>query len=159
MTAALLATEIAGTGVTISSALTVAGLATSLVGGMRQSSAAQSAANTQAEIYNRQAARERQIGKLNAKRARARGERVAATQRALMGAGGQDLSSGSALLVQTDLASESEFNAKLAESNAEAAVSSKMSEAVLARAKGRSSAQSSLFRTGTALLKGVSTFG
>ncbi len=150
---------IAGASVTVGDALTVVGLATSLVGGMRESSAAQSAANTQAEMYNRQATRDRQIGQLNAKRARARGERVAATQRALMGAGGQDLSSGSALLIQDNLASESEFNAKLAESNAEAAVSSKVSEAVLARAKGRNSAQSSLFRTGTALLKGVSTFG
>ena len=131
----------------------------SAAGAISQGRAQQQAAGTQAELYRRQAERERQIGALNARRQRAEAARLAGTQRALLGAAGQAAGGGSALLVQEDLAGEGEFNARLAEANAEAAAGSKMMQAVLSRAEGRGARQASYFRAGTALLKGAKDWG
>ena len=130
----------------------------SAVGKLRQGAAAKAAADTQSELYRRQADRERQIGQLNARRQREAGEKLAGTQRALLAGGGGDQSTGSALLIQEDLAQESEFNARLAENNAEAAISTKNAEIVLARAEGRAAQTASYWRAGTTLLKGAKAF-
>jgi hypothetical protein len=114
--------------------------------------AAAAAAEQNAELMRRQAARELEIGQLNARRIRDRGESLAATQRSLLAAGGGDPSSGSALLIQENLAQETEFNAQLAKNNAAMAASTKNAQAVIARAEGRSASTASLFRTGTSLL-------
>jgi len=129
----------------------------SAAGAIGQGKAAQNAANVQAQLYERQAQRDREIGALNARRQREEAERLAGTQRALLGS--QEGGSGSALLVQEDLGAEGEFNARLAEANAEAVASSKMTQAVLSRAEGRGARQASYFRAGTALLKGASAWG
>lgn len=146
-------------GVKLSTMAMVANSAMGAVGALKQGQAQAAASQTQAALYERQAQREREIGALNAKRQRQAGEKLAATQRALLAAGGGDPSTGSALLIQEDLAGESEMQARLAESNAEAAVSAKMSEAVLARAEGRNAKTASYYRAGTTLLKGAEAWG
>ena len=110
------------------------------------------AAQTNAALLTRQAERERQIGALNARRVRDRGASLAATQRALLAGGGGDASTGSALLIQEDLAEEIEFNARLAESNADEAVFGRQAQAVIARSEGRNAQTASFFRAGTTLL-------
>lgn len=140
--------------------ISAASVGMSALGAIQQGNAANAAAQTNAALMNRQARREAEIGALNAKRQRAAGEKLAGTQRALLAGGGGDQSTGSALLLQEGLAQESEFNARLAESNAEEAIFAKQAEAVLARAEGRNAKTSSMFRAGTALLKGgTAAFG
>lgn len=136
----------------VSAAASVAGAASAMQQGRQQ----QDMSNIQAEIFSRQAKREREIGELNARRTREQGESLAATQRAILAGSGGEGSTGSALLIQEDLAEETEFNARLAENNAEAAAQSKMSEAVLARLEGRNARTASFYRAGTALLSGAS---
>lgn len=74
-----------------------------------------SGAKMQAELARRQAERERQIGAMQAQQQRERSKRTEGTQRALLAARGGDTGTGSALLVQEELAEEGEFNARLAE--------------------------------------------
>ena len=138
--------------------LSTAGTAFSAMSAIRGGGAANQAAQMQAQIYQRQADRERESGQLNARRQRQAGEKLAGTQRALLAGGGGDQSTGSALLIQEDLAQESEFNARLAENNAEAAISTKNAEIVLARAEGRAAQTASYYRAGTTLLKGAKSF-
>jgi hypothetical protein len=138
--------------------LAAASLAVGTVGTIKQGQAAKQAAGLQAELYRREAEREKQIGALNAKRVRDEGESLSATQRALLGASGGAAGTGSALLIQEDLAQETEFNARLAENNAAAAISSKNAQIVLARAEGRSAQTASYFRAGSTLLKGAKAF-
>jgi hypothetical protein len=141
-------------GLTWSTVIMGAATAVGMAAQLSKGSAQQQQGDVSAEIFRRQAAREREIGELNARRVRERGESLAATQRAILGAGGGEQSTGSALLIQEDLSEETEFNARLAEANAEAAAQSKASEAVLARLGGQHARTASFFRAGTALLSG-----
>jgi hypothetical protein len=136
----------------VSAAASLASAASSMQQGRQQ----QQGADLQAELYRRQAARESEIGALKARRVREEGESLAATQRAILAAGGGEQSTGSALLIQEDLSEETEFNARLAEANAEQAAHAAASEAVLARLEGRNARTASFFRAGTALLSGAS---
>lgn len=124
-------------------------------GAIQQGKAAKQSAEFNAAMMKREADREKQIGELNARRVRKETESLAATQRALLAGGGGDQSTGSALLIQEDLAEEGEFNARLAEVNAETAVSTKMAQATLARMGGRAAGTSSYIRAGTTLLSGA----
>ncbi len=109
--------------------------------------------NFEAEIRRQEAERERQLGELNAKRQREDNERLAATQRARLAGSGRDVGTGSALLLQDDLAEEGEFNALLLEADADAKVRSKLAERELSLAAGRNASTASFFRAGSALLK------
>ena len=139
--------------------LAAASFGVSALGAIQQGKAANQQAKTQAEMYARQAERERQMGELNAARKRKEGKRVAGTQRAILGAGGGDMSEGSALLAQSELAEEAELNARLLESNAEAKVSSLQAQGVLERARGKAAQTAGYIRAGSALLKGAAQFG
>jgi hypothetical protein len=155
MEAALLAAGAsAGTASTVGTVMTAIGTLSSVMGAISGGSAANQAAQMQADVYARQAAREREMGALSAKRLRAQNEQVAASQRALLASGGRDMSTGSALLIQEDLAEEGEFNALLAENNTDATISSLRAQEVMERAKGRNAQTASYFRAGSALLKG-----
>ena len=155
MEAALLAAGAsAGTASTVGTVMTAIGTLSSVMGAIGGGSAANQAAQMQADIYARQAAREREMGALSAKRLRAQNEQVAASQRALLASGGRDMSTGSALLIQEDLAEEGEFNALLAENNTDATISSLRAQEVMERAKGKNAQTASYFRAGSALLKG-----
>lgn len=130
------------------------GTLSSVMGAIGGGSAANQSAQMQADIYARQAAREREMGALQAGRLRKQNEQVAATQRALLASGGRDMSTGSALLIQEDLAEEGEFNALLAENNTDATISSLRAQEVMERAKGKNAQTASYFRAGSTLLKG-----
>ena len=132
------------------------GTLSSVMGAIGGGSAANQAAQFQGDMYARQAQREREMGELQAGRLRTENERVAATQRALLASGGRDISSGSALLIQEDLAEEGEFNALLTENNTAAKISSLRSQEVLERARGKNAKTASYFRAGSSLLKGSS---
>ena len=143
-----------------SSFLAAAGAASSAFGAIQQGKAQNRAAQTNAALMERQATREAAIGKLNAKRQRDSAEKLAGTQRALLAGGGGDQSTGSSLLLQEGLAQEGEFNARLAESNAQEAVYSRQAQAAVERASGKNAQTSSMFRAGTTLLNsGSKIFG
>ena len=133
--------------------------AVSALGAIQQGKAANQQAKTQSEMYARQAERERQMGELAAARKRKEGKRVAGTQRAILGAGGGDMSEGSALLAQGELAEEAELNARLLENNAAAKISSLQAQGVLERARGKAAHTAGYIRAGSALLKGAAQFG
>lgn len=135
-------------------ALMAAATAMSAVGAISAGSSAQAQAKTQSEILRRQAERERQIGESNAKVQREKNKRLAAKQMALLDATGQDAGTGSALLVQQELAEEGEFNARLIENNAAAQISSLNEQRVLTQMKGSAAKKASFFKAGSALLEG-----
>ena len=126
--------------------------ATSAAGAISQGKAAQQQAETQAEIYRRQEERTRQLNTLNAKRRREDNEAVEATQRAMLAAQGRDIGTGSALLVQRNLAEEGEFNARLEENVGADAISQIQTNRVMALASGRGAQRASFIRAGAGLL-------
>ena len=120
-----------------------------------QSSSQSAGAGMQAELARRQAAREAQIGQMQAAQQRERNKRTEGTQRGLLaGASGGDPGTGSALLVQEELAEEGEFNARIIENNAAARVASARADEVLQRSRINQFEQAGLMRSGSALLKG-----
>jgi hypothetical protein len=139
--------------------LTAGKFALSALGAITAGQQAKQQAQMQSEVYARQAERERQIGELNAARKRKSNERIGGSQRALLSAGGGDMSQGSALLAQQELAGEGELNARLVESNAEAKVSSLQAQQVLERMRGSAAGKAGYVRAGSALLKGAAQFG
>lgn len=136
--------------------LAIAGTAMNAAGTISQGAAARNQASVQSEIYRRQAEREREIGKLNAQRIDKEGERLMARQRAMLASSGRDPGSGSALLLQEDLAESTEFEKRLAEAGGDTRATEAEQRATLASASGRAARRSSLFRAGTTLLKGAS---
>ena len=139
--------------------LTAISTAATAAGSVAQGRAASAQGKLQAEMYERQAQRERQIGELNAAREAKRNRAIQAQQRALLAGTGADPSSGSALLIQTDLAEEGKLNEELIRNNADAAVTTSKTQAVFARAEGKNAQRASYFRAGSALLKGAAEFG
>jgi hypothetical protein len=140
---------------TIAAVAAVASAAMAGVSAIQQGQAASSQAKMQSELYRRQAEREQQIGAINAAAARRQADALAGTQRATMGGGSRDSSSGSALLIQEDLAGEGELNAKRAENNAQAAATNLRANAAMAAASGQSAQSASYYRAGSALLGGA----
>ena len=134
-------------------ALTAASAAVSAAGAIAQGKAAENQAKTQAELARRSAERERQIGAMKAKQQRESNKRTEGTQRALLSATGGDPGTGSALLVQEELAEEGEFNARLTENNAAAQASQFEAERVMRLAAGKNARKASYFRAGQALLR------
>ena len=94
---------------------------------------------------------------MQAAQQRERNKRIEGTQRALLaGATGGDTSTGSALLVQPELAEEGEFSARILENNAAARGNAARAEEVLQRSRMNQFNQAGLMRAGSALLKGGS---
>lgn len=128
--------------------------AVSAVGAISQGKAASAQAKYQAQIANQQAERARQMGELQARNQRKKNKALEASQRAIIASRGGDTSTGSALLIGTELAAENELNARLVENNAAAQQTALQNEAELQRARARNATSSSFFRAGTSLLKG-----
>ena len=131
----------------------IAGVGAQAVGGAVSSRAERKAGAYQEAVLARQAAREREIASLQADRQRKKTEQMSATQRAVLAARGQDISTGSALLVQEDLAEEGEYQARLTEAGGEAQAAGMEAEGRLAGMRGRAKATGTMFRTGTNLLR------
>ena len=130
------------------------------LGTLQKGNAAAQAGNNQAALFARQAQRETEIGELNARRVRDKGKSLAGTQRALLSGSSGDASTGSNLIAQEALAGETEFNARLAEANADFRADESRAQGVLARQRGRFAQTSSAFRGGSNLLsEGISAFG
>ena len=146
---------------TTGQAIALAAVSTGAQAGMQMMSAkAQSnQAKMQAELARRQADRERQIGAMQAQQQREKNKRTEGTQRALLAARGGDTGTGSALLVQSELAEEGEFNARLQENNAAARASGFEAENVLQQARARQIQAAGLMRAGSTLLSGASDIG
>ena len=140
--------------ISTSTALMIASTAVSAVGAISQGKAASAQAKYQAQIANQQAERARQMGELQARNQRKKNKALEASQRAIIASRGGDLSTGSALLVGTELAAENELNARLIENNAAAQQTALQNEAELQRARARNARTSGFFRAGTSLLKG-----
>jgi hypothetical protein len=137
-------------------AMTLISTAVGVGSAMMQGKAASQQAKYQAQIANQQAERARQMGELQARNQRKKSKALEASQRALIASRGGDPSTGSALLVGTELAAENELNARLLENNAAAQQTALQNEAELQRARARNATSSSFFRAGTSLLKGGS---
>ena len=120
----------------------------------RSGAAQANQAKYQAELAKNEAERAKQIGALQARQQRKKNKGLEANQRALLAGRGADMSSGSALLVGTELSKENELNARLIENNAAAQQTSLQNEAELQRMRARNARSSSTFRAGSALLQG-----
>jgi hypothetical protein len=149
----------AGAAATVSGVVSGLGVLTSVMGSMSAGRAANQAAQFNAAHLENQAARERQIGALNARRIADENKRLAGTQRALLAGSGRSLSSGSALLVQEDLDEEGKFNELLAADAGEVKATNLRQEAVLERMAGRSARTAGYYRAGTTLLTAGKEFG
>ena len=128
------------------------------IGAINQGKAANRAAQAQAAHYRAQAERERQIGMVNQQRLAKENEALAGRQRALLAGQGRDIGSGSALLVQSDLAEEGAYNEALALANAEDAAYGREAQAALEVAEGRAAKSAGYFKAGTTLLTAGSKF-
>jgi hypothetical protein len=106
----------------------------------------------QAELFRRQGVRDLELAELEANRIEKKGEALAGRQRALLAAQGRDITSGSALLIQTDLAETAEFEKRLAKAGGDTQAAAAEQRAALAKLEGKQAFTSSLFRAGTSLL-------
>jgi hypothetical protein len=114
------ATSAAATGITLSQALAVASLAASIGGGVlaAQGQSNQADAIAQASAFNasqieEQARQQSEAAGLRAQERRRLAKEAGSTQQALLAADGADTTAGQPLLLQTELASEGEFQAQL----------------------------------------------
>lgn len=124
-----------------------ASAAASLYGGIQ----ANQQAKAQASIYNQQAERERQQAKADEEEFRNQQQRAMARRRAVMGASGVDLSTGSPLLASEDFASETELQALKIRNGGEVRGTRLQQQAALTAAKGRSDMTSGFIRGGSLL--------
>lgn len=139
---------------------TVAGTVLSAAGALYSGAQQKKQSDYQAAVYRQQAERERQIADLNARRIRNENERIAARQRALIAGSGGDLTSGSALLIQSEFAKDAAFEEALAVAGGDTNAIRLEQQAKLTKMEGRSAQTGSYFRAGTTLLKGgVQAFG
>lgn len=141
--------------ITAATALTLASTAIGVIGAVRTGKAHEQAGKTQAELFRRQAQRDRDIASLKASRLEKSTDAQAARQRAVLAAGGQDISSGSALLIQTDFAEEAEFQKQLTKAGGEQQAATAEAQGAVALSEGKAKRRSSLFRAGTSLLSGT----
>lgn len=141
---------------------TVVSTGVSVIGAVRSGQAQEQAGRTQAELFRRQALRDREIAQLSADRLEKTTEAQAARARALLASGGRDISTGSALLIQTDFAEEAEFQKQLTIAGGDQQAATAEAQGAFALSKGKAKARSSLFRAGETLLQGgvqLASFG
>ncbi len=139
------------------SGTTIAMMAISAAAAIASGIQAKKTSDAQADIYNQQAKREREIGELNAKRSEIASSALMAKQRALLAGSGADASTGSALLIQSDMAETAEFERRLEIAGGETQAVNAENNARLAKYKGSSALTSSAFRAGAGLLSQANT--
>ena len=111
--------------------------------------AAQRQAEANAAYQENEAARAEAVGAHEAAALRKKTEAQLATQRAIRAGTGGDTSTGSALLVAEDLAEEGEYNALLAENNADLSASAQRQQANITRMGGANAAAAGRTRGAT----------
>lgn len=131
-------------------ALALFGLnAVSQIGGAK---AQQETANQQAAIAEQEARRQRQIADINVRRIAAENRRSRSRVLAGQSAGGADGGSGSALLVQQNLAAEDSLQQELTRHEGETKARNLEHQARLKRKNASGLAAQAVFNTGTTLL-------
>lgn len=135
-----------------------AGFGMQAIGAIQQGSATKAQSEVQAEIYNRQMKREAQIKAENTRRLEKSNSAAAATQRAVMAANGGDLSTGSNLLIQGDLAEEGAHNVEIAKNNADVDIAALEAQSSMGLQAGRAAQTASFWRAGSSLLRGAGEF-
>ena len=153
----------------ITLSLLIGSTALRTIGSVQQGRAAQAQANFQAAVQAQQATlqrqqadRERQLAAVEEAQLRRKQARELASARVRLTAAGREASTGSALLLQDDIAAQNEFNALLNRSmglnrayNLENQANLSSLNAARLRYQGSAARQSSLFEAGTSLLGGA----
>jgi len=119
---------------------------------------ARSQGRKQSRIYNKQAAQERQISKMNEEDFRRQQELTLAEFHAAGGGSGVDLSTGTPLLAYSDFAAETELQAQKIRAGGEMRATRLDQAASLSKKAGNAAFTDSLFRGGASLLMGFGGF-
>lgn len=133
----------------------------SAVSSIAGAGAQQKVANQQAALAEQEAARQRQLADINARRIADENRKVRSRVLAQQTAGGADSGSGSALLVQKNLAAEDSLQKSMAIFDGETKAQSLEHQAAVNRASAKDLKSVAVFNAGTSLLsefKGQSKF-
>ncbi len=136
----------------------IAGLAVAAASAAAQAKAganAAAAARFQQAVALQNSQRVVDIAALNADEKRRQGSRLAAEQRARLAGAGVDISSGTSLLLQQDLAAETEFQALLIEAGGDTQAAGLTSDATVFGADAESAVSQGNLSAGTTLLRGA----
>lgn len=117
-----------------------------------QAEAAAKEAKAQAAFRQQQAERQREIARIQEERQRRDSERLKGAQRARLAASGVDPAAGTALLLQENLAGDSEYNALLTRAQGAADAQALDYQAQLDRLRGRNGRTAGYLNAGTTLL-------
>lgn len=142
------------TGVKI--ALAIAGAAVSAAGAVSQGRAANQAAKFQATQLEQQADRDRQLAALQANDLRDAESRRQATLRARVSGSGTTLE-GTPLAILSDLAGESELQARRVAAGGETAANRAQGQAALSRFEGKNAQRAGVIKAGSSLLTSASS--
>ena len=140
-------------------AFLIASAAISAIGAISSGMASSKQAKFQAALARQRAEREREIGELNADERRREGSRLAAQQRARLAAAGVEPDTGTALLLDTNLNAETEFQALLAENAGATQAAQSESQARGFGLQASAARNAGFFRAGSTLLSAAGRFG
>ena len=141
---------------TIAIVAMAAAAAMSATAAIAQGRAAANEAKAQAALRDQQAQRQREVAAFQEERTRRDAERVQGAQRAHLAAAGVDPAAGTALLLQEELAGQSEFNALLARAQGDGEAQLVEHQARIDRLRGRNAQTAGYLRAGTTLLTSAS---
>ena len=130
----------------------------SAVSAIQQGNAAAAAGDFNAEILEEQADREQQIAKRESDEERRKGSRLLAAFRAGLGGAGVT-SEGTPILAQSDIAAQTELNARTIEAGGATRARRLRQEAGLERFSGSNARRQGRFNAGTSILGGVAEGG
>lgn len=135
--------------------LTAGAAAVGAAGSIAAGQAANEQAKFTATVQRQQAERERQEAASAEEDFRRDQSRLMAQRRAIGGASGVDIGTGSPLMVSEDFAGEVELQAQRLRSGGDLRATRLEQSAALSRSSGRSARRSSFFRAGASLLSGA----
>lgn len=124
------------------------------VGAIQSGQAQSKQAAYQAQVYQQQAAREREVAASQEEDYRRQQSRLMAARRAALGASGIEASTGSPLLVSQDFAGEAELQALRIRNAGDVSATRLEQQAGLTRAEGASARTAGFMRAGSSLLSG-----
>jgi hypothetical protein len=130
----------------------IAAAALSATAAIAEGRAAANEAKAQAALRDQQARRQREVAAYQEDRTRRDAERVQGAQRARLAASGIDPAAGTALLLQEELAGQSELNALLARAQGEGDARLLEFQANVDRLRGRNARTTGYLRAGSTLL-------
>jgi hypothetical protein len=136
-------------------ALSAVSSITSAVGAVQQGKQQRQAYNYQAEVQEQQAQEERIATATNEANFKEEQRRLLARRRAVLGASGVELSSGSPLLVSEDFAGETALQALRIRRGGEVRATRLEQQANLSRYQGRAAKSGGYARAGSTLLSGL----